>query len=176
MGEQKIEVGDVFVHDSRPAVELMATHVDEHGFIKGSDELWHSPKNCILIRKADRPISQQLQPGCKWVKANWALQPTDFMCLSGHQVTAEQQGRAWSIALTNHTWQRPQLLDTDLLYTMKCIKAAANALPESDKQRYIFEMLQVQSQAGKLLSEIRDRAEAAAKAAAELKATEGGQP
>lgn len=112
----------------------------------------------------------QLQTDCKWVKVGWAIQPTDFFLSSttGERIIAGDISTgadcSWNICMDEHLWQRPKLLDTDLLYLMKCIKTVANSMPEIDKQKFIWEMLQVQSQAGKLLSQIRERVEAAAKA------------
>ena len=114
--------------------------------------------------------SKQLQPNCKWVKPGWALQPTDFrMSATGARITADVLSVSWSICSHDdeHVWQRPPLLDIDLFHTMKEIKTASYKLPESERQKFIWEMLQVQSQAGDALKEIRERAKAAAKALAE---------
>lgn len=126
------------------------------------------PWIAIFAVPVDSPITPQLQPDCKWVKKGWALHPTDFKMEDGKKVTAEYAGRSWDVLTeeeaAKHEWQRPRELDIEILHTQKRIKTAAHKLGEQEGQKYIWEMLQATAKAGAMLKEIRDRAEAAAKA------------
>ena len=126
------------------------------------------PRTSIFAVPVDSPITPQLQPDCKWVKKGWALHPTDFKMEDGKNVTAEYAGRSWDVLTeeeaAKHEWQRPRELDVEILHTQKRIKTAAYKLGESEGQKFIWEMLQATAKAAKVLGEIRDRAEAAAKA------------
>lgn len=136
-------------------------------------ECYSLPEFSIFAVPVDQPVPP-LEPDCKWVNAGWALHPTDFKMEDGKKVTAEYAGRSWDVLTEDdaakHEWQRPRELDIDILHTMKRIKTASHKLGEQEGQKYIWEMLQATAKAAKVLSEIRDRAEAAAKT------LQGGQP
>ena len=112
------------------------------------------------------------EPGCKWVKAGWALQPTDFILDHKGRITAGQNGIEWSITRRDFLWQRPKNTAPDTFHIMKEIKKATYLLPSPQHEQYVWRMQQVLRKAGAELLAILAEGQAAYEK--QLKTMSGG--